>query len=307
LGGTGSKNFTCQGKDKKQICPSTEGSPVKGLNMSSQYRQNSFPLPHLSLDSRLIARAGRAIFLVIALGAAACHRPADDGGLSTGAAAAHSAADSLVGMGKNAGQPPRKTDPVAAPLLDAVFNLAIVPTEPSDSQTDAILDWMQSAQRVGNLYVYAGSNVPNSPDDITSAIILNSQRNMLTYAPEVGRYFDALVTLDDKMDAMFLKVLSDPEKYSLNAAGRHGIAQGAIGTSLILSKILGAMALPGMSDDWRRGRMGALRSAAQDAAKLLSSEQRSSVRMAAETAESATTDQNLKDQLNSFSNWFLDR
>ena len=275
--------------------------------MPSQYRQGSFPLPHVLREPRLIARVGKAIFLVCALGTAACHRSADDGGLSIGAAAAHSAADSLVAMNKSAGEPPRQTDPAAAPSIDAVFNIAIIPTAPSVSQEGAIMDWIQSAQRVGNLYVYAGSEVPGSPNEITTAMVLRSQRNVLIYAPEVGRYFDALIDLDEKMDAIFLKVLSDPEKYSLNGTGRDGIAKGAAGTTLILTKILGAMAMPGMSDDWRRGRMGALREAAQDSAKLLSSEQRSSVRAAAETAENATTDQDLKNQLISFSNWFLDR
>jgi hypothetical protein len=277
------------------------------MKMPSQYHNNSFSLLYFTLNPRVIWRAARAILLTLALGTAACHRSADGGGLSTGAAAAHKAADTLVAMSKEMGRPPRQTDLEAAPSLDAVFNLSFFITAPSDAQEDPIMDWMQSVQRVGNLYVYAGTDVPNSPNEITSAMIQNSQRNMLTYAPEVGRYFDALVELDDKTDAIFLLLLSDPEKYSLNAEGRDGIAKGAAGTTLILTRILGAMALPGMSDDWRRGRMGYLRSAAQNAAKLLSSEQRSSVRMAAETVENATTDQDLKNQLISFSNWFLDR
>ena len=243
--------------------------------------------------------------MAAALGLAACHAR-DESGWSDGAAAAHKAADALVVQAKSAGGPPRQTDPATATLLDAVFNIAVMPSKPNVSQADAVADWIQSASRAGVLYLYAGTGMTD-PRNLNVAQLSLEQQNIVTYAPEVGRYFDAELDLADALDQIFLLLRNDPQKYDVDAQGMHGAQMAAVGTERLIIGALNAIALPGVSDDWRRGRLGYLRNIAPDAARLLSSEQRNAVREAADAATAAMRDGDVKNQLVGISDSFLNR
>ena len=243
--------------------------------------------------------------MVAALGLATCHGR-DDSGWSQGAAAAHKAADALVVLANSAGSPPRQTGPAAATLLDSVFNIAVMPSKPDVSQMGAVTDWMQSASRAGVLYLYAGTGMTD-PRNLSAAQLSLEQRNVVTYAPEVGRYFDAELGLDDTLDQIFLLLRDNPQKYGVDAQGMHGVQLAAAGTEAVIIGTLNAIALPGVTDEWRRGRLGYLRNIAPDAARLLSSEQRSAVREAADAATAAMHDGDVKNQLVGISDSFLNR
>jgi hypothetical protein len=248
-----------------------------------------------------LTRVAGCFAIAISLALTGCGQHGD-AGLRAGADAAKTAADRLVAMSP---PPPRQSDPAAAPLLDSVFNIAAFPNTPlSVDDIDAIVTWSLSASRVGNLYVYDGTAVPSDPANPDSNTVLRAQKNIVTFAPEVGRYFDTLIQLFGMADKLFLQARKDPEKYGIDKSKGYGIGNVASGTTALFVKVLNAMTYPGIDDNWRNSRIGILNGAAQDASALLSAQQRSMVQEAAQAAENAASNPDVKNGLVRLYNWF---
>ncbi len=217
--------------------------------------------------------------------------------------AAHGAADRLVVVTKNAGLPPRQSDPAGSHLLDEIFNIGAFPRTLPASSIDLIQDWLISSLRAGNLYLTAGMDAPGDKFNDAARASL-AQQNIITYGPELGRYFDATLDLTNELDEAMFHISSDHQNQMTQTEEqlKDVITKE---TTVILINVLDAMAMPNISNEWRNERMVELKSIGSGAAKfLLSPEQRRSVRQAAEVAENATSDQDLKDHLIDFSLWF---
>ena len=246
-----------------------------------------------------------AIFVTLALAFADQRPPSirdDDfswtwrGGVTT----AHSAADTLVVKTRNAGRPPRQTDPAGSQLLDEIFNIAVFPRALSASSLGLIQDWLNSVMRTGNLYLTAGMDAPGIKND-DAAIASLAQENIVTYGPEVGRYFDAALQLISELDdAMYQIVSNHPNQLSPTENQLNELITKE--TTILLTDVLDAMTMPEIGKQWQNERMSELRTVGAGAARfLLSPDQKRSVRQAAEAAENATSDQDLKDKLTEFS------
>jgi hypothetical protein len=124
---------------------------------------------------------------------------ANTSALTTRSAAAVAAADRLVAMAQGSatsGQAPRQADPAAGPLLDQVFDTSALPAlgrTPADlSQMGR---WAGAVMKVGQIYVLAGTGFTDPTQATTDAATAQSLRNVVAYAPETGRFFDAATVL----------------------------------------------------------------------------------------------------------------
>jgi hypothetical protein len=241
-----------------------------------------------------------------ALALAACSQGTGNGAtagsaLDQASAAAHKAADQFVAMTQTGALPPRATDATAGPLLNAVFNTAALPTTPvSGKELDAVNDWLNSANRVGIVYVLAGTGVSSLAAANTPAVDQQAGANVVTYAPEMGRYFDAqLAIMGLEANSLAQSLATDPGQTS-NAEVAGGLTKmrgGLVGTS---SGLLNVLAGAGPTDDWKEARGKALVAFAPSAAKLLLPADRESLQQLATLAVTQTTDPTLKGEFSQF-------
>lgn len=116
--------------------------------------------------------------------------------LTARAAQATAAADQFAAAASGAavsGQAPRQSDPQTARLLDAVFDTSAIPeTTRTIVEARALETWSAAAEKVARIYLGAGAGPDPAPGDALSA---QADRNLVTYAPELGRYVDTTVVL----------------------------------------------------------------------------------------------------------------
>jgi hypothetical protein len=247
----------------------------------------------------ILGRLGCAMLVV--LGLAAC-QPRNDSPWSEGAAAARKATDTLVAMTKQAGRPPRQTDPAAAKLLDQIFTVAVFPPTPPAGSIEAIADWVDSAQQAQNLYLNTMN--PSGFDNDVIAKAAAGRQNLITYSPEIGRSFDATLQLIGLQDDAMFQIARDHRGH-MNKTEMRLADVTTKETVAILANVLSAIAIPDFSDAWRTARLEQLDAVGRGAARfVLSSDQKQAVVKATEAAENAATSQDVKGQLNAFSSWF---
>jgi hypothetical protein len=241
------------------------------------------------------------IAALIALGA--CGQAAAPTPLDTASAAAHKAADQFVALSASAastGAAPRQTDATAGPLLNAVFNTAALPTAPvADAEFNAMNDWLYSANRVGLVYILAGTGASG----VTNATAATEQRanlNVVTYAPETGRYLDTeLAIMSLEASSMAQTLATDPGQTS-NAQVADGVAKMRAGVAQTAGGVISTITLPGLTADWQDARGKALVAFAPGAAKLLLPADRASLQSLATQAATSTSDPTLKAEFTQF-------
>src|ERR1700722_1125677 len=144
-------------------------------------------------------------------------------------AAIDKAADAFVALAGDSaktGQPPRQTDPAAKPLLDRVLDTsevqhAVVPI----SELGNLSIWTLAVVKVGLVYTLAGSGmtkleaVPNDP-----AVIEKLNHNAAVFAPEMGRYLDAVMWLEGATIDTVMVFLSKASQSELERT-KNGVAQ----------------------------------------------------------------------------------
>jgi hypothetical protein len=210
------------------------------------------------------------------------------------AAAAHNAAHELVAMTAKAGRPPHETNPEAAKLLDSIFNVTVPRDGSPINSRDAILDWINSAGQVGDLYLRSGLKP-------------GGQKNIMTYGPEVGRYLDTTLQLAVQMQSALVENEHRPQVQLSPTESR--LLPDRMGklTTQLLTNDLFVMTLPHVSDDWRSKRMTAIMQVMDSGLpSQLSSQQRMAVYDAASGAMDATGSEKLKEQLAAFRSAFED-
>lgn len=246
--------------------------------------------------------------VVVSLGLASCH-PADPSGVVAASATAHKAADQFTALAKGSeisGQPPRQTDPAVAPLLDAVLSTGVLtgkPTPPA-SDLDAANDWMLSIVRVGQVYMFAGTGTNDPAKAADPAVEAKAEANVVTFAPEVGRYVDAELTLLNAVDSMLSADLAANPNKTNDPTTADGLTKVRAGTTTAIDAVLGMLTIGGLTDDWRRARMPAILAIAPEAAKLLPANDMAQINKTALAAADASDDAGLKTQLTNFASSF---
>ena len=204
---------------------------------------------------------------------------------------------------ETSGKAPKASESAAAPLLEAVFNTAPLPSAPPPiSELGPVNDWVMSVARVGQVYTLAGTGLTTvtGPNAATQVVETQAEHNVVAYAPEMGRYLDAqlsLLKVEADIVTRFLtehpETLSDPARLAGLMKIRDGLAQS-------ISGVIQTIGTEGVADDWRRARMPALQAIAPEAARLLATDARSQLRTQALALAGASHDAALKTSLQTF-------
>jgi len=132
-------------------------------------------------------------------------------GLAPRSEAAQQAADRFATLAAGAatsGQAPRLSDPVSGPLLNEVFDTSAIPVfTGTHADMHAMEGWSGAVTKVGRVYMFAGTGVTDPATPMTDALQARVDHNLATYAPEIGRYFDAQVVLLSRVTATGYYVL----------------------------------------------------------------------------------------------------
>ncbi len=194
------------------------------------------------------------------------------------------AADDFLAFARDSyvtGRAPRQSEPPIRELLDKVFDLSELDGTPlTVSDVTKALDWFVAGDRVGTVYILAGTGI----DDINkltndASVQRRTHRNVAEFAAEFARYLDFQVKLAGiMMEAEINRtakaspdVLDRPEVRREIADVRSTLAETLTGT-------LTTLAYDGLTDEWRRERLKLLLEVAPKAAQFLFAEQVRAVR-----------------------------
>jgi hypothetical protein len=217
-----------------------------------------------------------SVVIVLALMLAACqppHQTEPPNTLAARSAVADRAADKLVAMARGSetsGIAPRQADPVAGPLLDQVFDMSALPTLPRDvADLPPMNRWGAAMMKVGQVYVLAGTGFTDASNATTDAAAAQSLRNTITYAPELGRFFDAqAVLLSTECASLYYLQVAHPS--AADADQRAAMMQDLqYKIEKDYSNEIGFMLNSGPTDAWKAARIKVLATEAPRISSLL--------------------------------------
>jgi hypothetical protein len=224
-------------------------------------------------------------------------------------AAAGKAADALAKLGKDAyqtGKPPRQSDPKVAKLLDVVFGGTAKLNDGPDpvplEQLDKLNDWLLSVLKTGMIYICAGTGISDltkvgSADEKAQ---LQIGKNLVAFAPEMGRYYDAqLAVARAESDTIAAALAAHPDRFKSDQAAQ-GLATTRGGLTQTLIGVVTSFPAPGLDPSWIRDREVALMAIAPTAAKFLEEDSRKKVAAAALQVADTMQDAGVKDGLTAF-------
>jgi hypothetical protein len=227
-------------------------------------------------------------------------RLAADSDVTAAAKKATKAAADFAVLAKDSaqtGKVPRQSDPAVGPLLDMLFNLGAVTSKPAllTSDLGALADWGKAIVEVGAFYLLAGtgaSDLAHAGSDPIKGEQIN--RNMITYAPEIGRWLDAALTIQTTTGDVAAAAVAD------HTFAKSGLEQVRGGVTTTVGGFIGALATDGLSDEWRRDRVRVLPTVAPKLANFLPQDQRKRLPESALAVGKSMSDADVKSGLQAF-------
>ena len=225
--------------------------------------------------------AGALLGLLI-LVAPAARAEADAGRI----AAAKQAADEFLKRAEGSatsGRMPRRTDPEIARLLDTVFDLSALGTEPVPMAKIApVGELATNANRIGMAYILAGTGQA-AVSGADPAVLRRVDENTVTFAPEVGQFTDFQLGVTETMaksalDFMAAATPAIRERPNVKA----GLAQMRGGFGQTIGGVLKTFAIGGLPDAWKTDRMAVLERIQDTAGRFLGEGDKASVRQIAD-------------------------
>lgn len=223
------------------------------------------------------------------------------------AAAADKAAEAFIVLAKGSettGKPPRLTDPAAKSLMDAVFDTREIEKGGPLPMADLgnLNTWNLAAVKIGLVYMLAGTGVTDIaklPNE--QSALAKVDQNTADFAPELGRYFDAQLRLQAAIvDTVQAFLLTGPKKQLEQPNFKSGVAQIRAGCAQTISGFITAFVNQGLSDQWRRERIGNLLPLAPKFAKFLLPEDLRTLRETANEVGGQMSDAQVKADLAKF-------
>ena len=226
-----------------------------------------------------------------------------DSGIRASADDAMKAADEFTTLAKGSadtGNAPRETDPAVKPLLDRVLTTRSLTSKPlSDSDLGSASDWNGAVLKVGLVYIFAGTGIAD-PARVTAdpKLVERVNQNVVTFAPEMGRYIDAQEAVVGATADTVEASLADGKP--ANDQVKSGLAKVRGGITSTITGVLSTLTTDGLSDDWRRERLPSLQAVAPKVGKLLLPDQCRTVRDTAAEAAQVLKDAAVQDGLKAF-------
>ena len=191
------------------------------------------------------------------------------------AAAAKRAADqfmALAAASSRSGSLPRQSDPAVKALLDTVFDpTALGSATLPLSESTSVMNLFTNANRVGVAYLLAGTGATDLAEVARDPKLLAAaNRNTVTFAPEIGRWLDYQIWVQNAFAGMALDFFGSATADALaKPNAQHGLNDVRSGLKRSISGLIGTMSMPGLSDGWRLQRLPPLLALAPKAARLL--------------------------------------
>jgi hypothetical protein len=202
-------------------------------------------------------------------------------------AAQRAAVERFAEMGKDSyrtGQPPRQTAPEVKAALDGAFDTAELSRPVAFEDLSALNEWMLGLVRVGAAYMLAGTGIADlaqATEGHQAETAAQIERNLIAFAPELGRYMDAQLAVQQaELDCVATRLAARPQDFAGEKA-QGGLAKIRAGTAQTLTGVLTMLPISGLSEAWRRDRLPALQGIAPVAARLLLPEQLAALRQTA--------------------------
>lgn len=205
----------------------------------------------------------------------------------------------LAGNAAKTGKPPRNSDPKVKALLDIVLDTGAM-TSPEFSDIPRITQWLSNADRIGLVYMLAGTGTNNLAAAANPKIADRIAKNIVEFQDEYGRFADFQVVLSGfTLDAVRAKMDSAPEKERKNPKFQAGFMQVAGGIAQTIAGTLSTFSAEGITDDWRRDRLAPLTAIAPKAAETLPKEMREKLGEMTRDIGEQMTDPQIKDGVKS--------
>jgi hypothetical protein len=218
------------------------------------------------------------------------------------------ASDAFVAMGKNAyktgAQPPRQTDPAVKALLDTVLDTSALAGPPpvTFAQFLDVNNWLMQVVNVGLVYVTAGTGIADfgTLTSIAPAAQEQMNANVIAYAPEMGRYYDAqLAVTKTEIDLIIGELAAHPDAYKSGTKAQ-GIEEMRSGLAQTLAGVVETFQLPGVDPAWLHDRLSTLLALAPTAAKFLQADAKQQLHDLATKVAAGASDSGIKTGLTSF-------
>jgi hypothetical protein len=201
------------------------------------------------------------------------------------------------------GNVPRESDPAAKALLDKIFDDSDVVA----TKNVRFNDLTPLSARMGNgvqaalVYMLAGTGateIQQLESDPNAATKVNL--NVIKFAPEMGRYYDFQLTVQGAIwEAVAVKVATSTRMELANVNFQNALAQIRDGGHRVIAGIE-TLAVNGVTDEWRRGRLPALHAIVPQAAKILQPEQKKQLQELARACADVMDDAAVKEGLQKF-------
>lgn len=190
------------------------------------------------------------------------------------------AAETFLAASRNShltGKPPRQTDPAIDRALATIFGASDLAAEPLNAgEIDKALQWLKTADRIGAVYILAGTGFEDFAAVPQAETIRQRMRgNVTSFADEFGRYTD--------FQMIALAAVANAQMRAASGTGAADAAQARadeIRTTLsqaIKSSFI-ALVYDGHNDAWRMARLTTLGRTAPVAAKFLTKDDAKAVR-----------------------------
>ena len=217
------------------------------------------------------------------------------------------ASEAFVALGKDAyktGQPPRQSDPAAKALLDTIFDTSVLngPPPVTFAQFLDVNNWLMAVVNVGLVYVTAGTGFSDFTTlaSHTTAAQAQMNANVISYAPEMGRYYDAQLAVSKvEIDLISAELAAHPDNYKTGDKAK-GVGEMREGLAQTLAGVVETFTLPGIDPAWLRDRLPALLALAPTAAKFIDADAKQQLHNLAAKVAAASSDDAIKAGLNSF-------
>lgn len=214
--------------------------------------------------------------------------------------AAKQAGDEFLALAKGAetsGAMPRGSDPKVKALLDRVFDRAALGRGVPPIQDSAKFgELLNNGNRIGFAYMLAGtglSDLNKLADD--QKAMEQAEKNMSTFAPEMGRWFDYQLAIQHKIVDSTLAFMASAKKDVLERPQvKEGLGNVRQGLARALAGVFQTMAADGLDDGWRKERLVALSEIAPGAAKIVTPDEAKELQRQANALAEAVGDAGLK-------------
>ncbi len=191
------------------------------------------------------------------------------------------AAEAFLAASRNShitGKPPRQIDPSVDSALATVLGASDLAAEPlMTDEIDKALDWLKTADRIGAVYILAGTGF----DDIANVPAADTIRkrirgNVTAFADEFGRYADFQMILLAAIANAQARAATIPATGKTNVQARTDEIRALLSQAMKGNLI--ALVYDGHDDRWRMARLTALGRTAPVAAKFLTKDDAQAVR-----------------------------